>query len=205
MQITLIKIPVISVLSDSRFPDRDTITILDHLIRYCATFDPLPSISIVIEQGHAILVRGHKYMQAARALGRETILAEVEGNYSPEQLSDLMANTQATVIDWKALRAAEDRDTMPKGWQVIFFDRPLTAAEKTVFDTTIKSLFSHDEVQVRHDDKGPVAEFEARMPVTDEGFFRRYVNALARFHDEHVRIISLQGARFGGVQTPQKS
>lgn len=200
MGLILINIPVASVLVDEeKYPDLDRSMIVEHLIRYCSKFDPLPAIGIALHEGAAVLVHGHKYLLAARALGRPAIPALVKGDPSPEQLHSVLATTGAMALDLEAIRAVEDRDPTPRVWQLFYFVRPLSSVQKSAFESAIRCLFPDDEeIQFMHDDTGPLVEFEARVPVTDERWARRRLDTLCTFHEEHVPIVSSQGGRFGG-------
>jgi hypothetical protein len=195
--ILLVQIPVAVVSSDeSRFPDQDSSHILEHLLHYCAKFEPVPVISIVVEAGSAQVTRGHKYLTVARMLGRQTIRALVTSPRSNVDVKNFIARTDVTILDWETIRAREAEERNPKGWHVYFFERALSAAEKTTFDEIVWGLFSDRTIQVHHDDVQAMAEFEAHTPVTDEGWGSRSLAAFSRFDREQVPIASYQGRRF---------
>lgn len=198
MPITLLELPLDAVAVDEdRAPDRDDSLIVEHLLRCCATFDPLPAIGVTLDGTRALVVRGHKYLLVAHRLGRRLIRAVVMGESTNDQVDAFVRRAGGRLLDWEAIRAAEALDPTPKGWDVFFFERPLSPAEKVAFEAAMAPLF-REALEVRHDDAGPVAEFEARMPVTDEAWVRRHLEAVVTFHEDHVPIVSFQGRRFEG-------
>lgn len=198
MAIQLLEVSVASVtVDDTRAPDHDTSQVFDHLLRYCSKFDPLPAITIRIEGGAATVVRGHKYLLAARSLGRRVIRAVVAGAPTPEHVNSLVASADAKILDWEEIKAAEAREPIPLGWHVFFFARPLAREEKAAFDAVVTSLFSDACIRVTHDDAGPLAEFEARTPVTDTAWAARHLDAFTAFSRNRVAIVTYQGRRFG--------
>ncbi len=101
MGMLLVQVPVSAVsIDEERFPDRDTVHILEHLVHYCAKFDPLPAITVVVEDGKVQVIRGHKYLAAARALARSTIRAVVASPPSSEAVKEFLACKDVTVLDW---------------------------------------------------------------------------------------------------------
>jgi len=164
----------------ARSPDRDDSFVFEHLVHYCSKFEPLPAIGIEIEGRTARVVRGHEYLLAATALGRSAIRAVVTGAPKSEKVKAFVAEVGARFLDWEAIKAAEQRQPVPMGWHVVFFRRPLSPAEKAAFDMVVTGLFD-DSVRVDHHDAGPVAEFEAPTPVTDEAWATKYLGALSGF------------------------
>lgn len=200
MSILLVDVALATVAVDeAKFPDRDGSHILEHLVRYCGKFDPLPAITVSLERGTATVMRGHKYLIAARVLGRSTIRAVVVSQPSSEEVKSFLAREDVKVLDWQAIKAEEDQELNPKGWHVFFFARPLSREEKLAFDAQVQALFSEGAVHVTHDDSGPVAEFEANTPVTDAAWAAKHLHAFTSFSRERVPIISYQGRRFGAA------
>jgi len=205
--ILLLQVPVVAVsIDEARSPDRDHTQILEHLVRYCSKFDPLPAITIAIEGRTSRVLRGHKYVLAARALGKPIIRAVVTGTPTSGEVASFVASTGAKILDWEAIKAAEERETVTKAWHIFFFERSLSSEEKAAFDTVVASLFSDGAVRVTYDDEGPLAEFEAMTPVADAAWAARHLDAFAGYSRERVPIVSYQGRRFGslgaGAQTP---
>lgn len=195
--ILLVQLPVAAVSIDETIsPDRDDSLILEHLVRYCAKFDPLPAITIAIERDAARVIRGHKYLIVARMLGRATIRAVVASPPSSVDVKQFTARRDVTVLDWEAIKAKEGEDRNPSGWHVFFFERPLSIEEKRTFERATRELFADPTIDVLHDDSGPVAEFEARTPVTDTDWAARHLEVFRRYDREQVRIVSFQGRRF---------
>jgi hypothetical protein len=129
-------------------------------------------------------------------LGRPRIRAVVASPASARDVKRFLSRADVTALDWEAIKAREAQDLNPKGWHVLFFGRPLSSEEKRVFDDEVRTLFANPTVDVLHDDSGPAAEFEARVPVTDEAWFGAHLGVFTRFHRTHVPIVSFQGSRF---------
>jgi hypothetical protein len=196
LAILLVQIPPeLAYIDEARSPDRDRHYIFDHLLRYLAKFDPLPAIGIEIEQGKGRVVRGHKYLTAARILGRGTVRAVIVSPPTSEDVQQFLARPEVTVLDWEAIRAKEDEERNPRGWQIFYFERPLSDAEKRAFDSAVRELHEGQTIDILHDDSGPVAEFEANISM-DEDWMRSHLATFLRFDREHVRIVSFQGGRF---------
>lgn len=198
MAIMLVEVPTGAVTVDeSKYPDRDTTLIFDHLVRYCSRFEPLPAIGIVLDGRTVTVVRGHKYLRVAKVLGRLTIRAVVVGAPTREELDGAITAAGGRVLGWEGIRDAEQNEPAPMGWHVFFFARALSAVEKASFERVVSSAFPGVAVRVDHDDAGPAAEFEAPTPVTDESWARRHLIAFSAFSQECVPIVSYLGRRFG--------
>jgi len=198
MGILLVEVPVAAVTLDDAFPDGDHSHILEHLVRYCATFDTLPAIDISIDGNVARVTRNHKYLIAARLLGRPTIRAVVTSPPSRDDVKRFVSRDDVIVLDWEAIKAKEALDRTPKGWHVFFFERSLSAEDKRIFEEETRSLFADPTIRVLYDDRAAIAEFEAHTPVTDEAWMRQNLGVFTRFHREQVPIVSYQGLRFRG-------
>jgi hypothetical protein len=197
--ILIARIPVTAVGIDQvRYPDRDQSHIFDHLVRYCAKFDPLPAVTVVVEGASATVIRGHKYLQAALALGRPTVRAVIASPPSGGAVRAFLARVDVVLLDWDRIKAEEELERTPIGWHVFFFERSLSSAEKADFDDLVGALFAgvDRDILVAHDDTGPAAEFQARTPVTDEVWARRHLDAFSTFSRDRARIVSYQGRRF---------
>lgn len=202
MAILLVQIPVGAVsIDETRLPDRDESQILEHLVHYCGKFDPLPAITVVIEGTTATVVRGHKYLLAARALGRPSVRAVVASPPSSAEVKPFLSGSGVMVLDWEAIKAKEEQDLTPMGWHVFFFGRSLSNEEKRAFDEGVGALFSdRNSIHVLHDDSGPLAEFEAPTPVTDPEWMAKHLAVFTRFARQHAPIVSYQGRRFPGSE-----
>jgi len=198
MGILLVQIPVAAVSTDERFPDGDDSFIPEHLRYYCAKFDPLPAITIVVEEDRAIVVRGRKYLLVARDLGRTEVRAVVASSAEESDVKALLARDDVTILDWTRLEEAEELERVPRAWHVFFFERALAPDERMEFDSRVQSLFAEFEnpVRVIHHDSGPVAEFEARSPVTDRAWAAKHLAVFTAVSRECVRIVSYQGRKF---------
>lgn len=197
MAILLIEISVDEVVVDAESPDRDQSQILDHLVRYCSKFAPLPAVAITIEGTVARVVRGHNYLLVSKRLNRPTIRAVVAGSPGAAIFQELVTRTNAKVLDWPAIEAEEAREPIARCWHVFYFVRPLTPSERRTFAEVVEALFVGQSIHVAYDGEAPIAEFEAMTPVTDHGWAARHLEVFSSFSREHVRIVSYQGRRFG--------
>lgn len=199
--ILLVQLPVAAVsIDEAKFPDRDESHFLEHLVRYCEKFEPLPAITVAVEGNKVKVIRGHKYLVAARMLGRPTIRAVIASPSASDEVKTFLARGDVTTLDWEAIKAKEDQEPNPRGWHVFFFARSLSSEEKLDFNQRVWTLFSDRTISVVHDDVGPVAEFEAYTPVTDAAFAARHLETFKLFSNERVAIVSYQGRRFGAPQ-----
>ena len=187
-----VELPVSAIeIDENRFPDPDPDQILEHLIRYCARFDPLLPISIAVDGPRATVVQGHKILLAARALARATIRAVVLPPHPG--LEAFLARPDVLRLG-RDRHATEEDDTAD--WHVFFFARPLTRDEKADFDARVVGLFAAIDrhVGIRHDDAGPAVEVEALTP-SDPEWVARHREVFAAFSRDRVRIVSFQGRR----------
>ncbi|WP_394847658.1 hypothetical protein LZC95_09365 [Pendulispora brunnea] len=196
MPILLVELPVdVPVLDEPKCPDPDDKFIFDHLVRYCATFDPLPAITVRVDGDVAIVSRGHKYLRAARALGRSTVRAVIASAPTNSNVRAFLVREDVRTLDWDTLRRKEEEEANPKGWHVLFFERPLSDLEREDLEERVGALFGVGEVQILYDDAGPCAEFEAITPILDPEWAAKYLAALLSFSRDRVRILSYQGQR----------
>ena len=197
MPILLVELPVsILELDESRFPDRDDSQILDHLVRYCARFDPLPAVTVTIEGEHATIVRGHKYLAAAHTLKRSRIRAVIGSPSTSEDVGAFLRRPDVTQLDWEAIERDEARVAEPMAWHVLFFGHPLSQDQKSRFAERMGTIFHPAPLRVLHDDSGPSAEFRAKTPVNDHAWATRLLEVLGDFAREQESIVSYQGRRF---------
>ena len=197
MTILLADVPLAAIaIDETRFPDREQKLVPAHLLRYFEKFDPLPAIVLAIEDERAIIVRGHKYLAAARALGRPTIRAVINSPSTRDEVRAFLGRPDVAVLDREEIRTKEAEQPNPSGWHVFFFKRILSDGEKLQFDDLVRSLF-HGSIRIIHDDTGPVAEFEAATPVTDEAWASTSLASFSSFSQDVVTIVSYQGRRFG--------
>lgn len=193
MAITLVLMPVDRVKEDPAFADREDNIVLEHLVRYFRHFDPLPAITVVVRRDGVIITRGHKYLAAAKVLGRERIRAVVTSPEDHLAVRELLAERKVARLDWDSIRAEEAKVSRPAGWHVIYFFRPLAPDERHAFITAMEAVF---KVPLSVAFEGDCAEFEADTPVLDSGWAARHLAALREFSDEVVTVASYQGRRF---------
>ena len=197
--------PAVVSIDEFRFPDRDRTQIFEHLVRYCSKFDSLPAITILIENTKATVVRGHKYLLAAHALGRATIRAVITGSPTKQDFESFLSRTQSKGLDWETIKTAEARVPAPKGWHVFFFAHSLSSEQKIIFDEIVTILFPDQNIYVTYDEASPLAEFKAKTPVTDVVWMAKHLDAFATFSRVEVPIVSYQGRRFGLTAAPSQS
>lgn len=198
MSIVLLDVPLAALpVEDARAFEVEDGFVYAHLRRYCSKFEPLPAITVSIDDESVKLLRGFKYLLVAKDLGRPTVRAVVGGRSTPAAVARFVARSGSKVLDWHAIRAAEERDLTPVGWHVVYFARPLAPEEKAVFESVVAGFLGAQVVRVVYDDSGPLAEFEAKTPVSDAAWIARTLGALAEFSRDCVSIVSYQGRRFG--------
>lgn len=62
------------------------------MVHYCEKFDPLPAVTVAVNAESVVVIRGHKYLLAARALKRPSIRAVVAAPPSSrEEVSAFLA------------------------------------------------------------------------------------------------------------------
>jgi hypothetical protein len=199
MPITLVSLPVGAVLvDDDRYPDRDQSLITDHLVHYLSKVHTLPAIEIAVVGGVPHVVGRHKYLIAARRLGRERIRGVVSPAAEPGEVARFLERSDVEVLDWEQIKALDGAGPAGKSWSVFFFERTLSPSEKGAFDRTVADVFAavDPDVRVIHDDAGPLAEFEAWTRPDDQAWKQRHLHAFATFDESQVRIVSFQGRRF---------
>jgi hypothetical protein len=193
MAITLASMPVDQVVEDPEFPDREGGVIFDHLLRYLRHFDPLPAITVIVRPDGVIITRGHKYLAAARVLGRDRIWAVVASPEESPAVRGLFAERTVARLDWDSIRAEEGKVSRPRGWHVTHFRRPLGLDERNAFIKAMEAVF---EVSLTVVFESDYAEFEADTPVSDAVWAARHLAALREFSGEVVTVASYQGRRF---------
>jgi hypothetical protein len=183
--------------------------IFEHLKYYCSRVFPLPAISIRIESGIPILTRGSEYLAIARELGHNSIRAIVARDVSDADLSELFKNPAVELVDLPKLEAEELANPVVEGWQVFYFERPLSEREKKLFEDKIVSAFetlpskllmscAHPRVtSLSYCDEKARAEFKALVPVFDERWLLDCVARIQEFSATVLPVLSYQGRRHG--------
>jgi hypothetical protein len=196
----LVEMPTSAVEVDAaRYPDREESFLFPHLLHYCSKFEPLPAITVRMEGKHPVVIRGHKYVEIARRLGRPTIRAVVAAPPDHPEVMALLERADTQRLSWDDIKATEATNPIPYAWHVFFFENRLSADDVLVFRNMVDDLFANvDEngVRVHYDDDLKLAEFRAKTPVTDESWARVHLAAFSRFSQERVRILSYQGRKF---------
>jgi len=199
MSTLLVEAPVASMqVDESRFPDRDDGLILDHLERTCSKGTQLPAVTVVVEGDTATVVRNHKYFEVARRLGRERMRAVVISSPAAIPVERFLARPDVTRLALEEIQRQEAIEASAQCWHVVYFVRPLSSDEQEDFSRRVAGLYApHDQgVRIGFDDAGPLAEFAARTPSSDDGWMRRHLELFTEFSRERVKIVSLQGRRF---------
>jgi hypothetical protein len=196
--IELIELPPdLPVIDESRFPDRDSSLVPEHLEHYLSLFEPSPAIGIRAEPGGPVVTRGHKYLRAARNLGRRRIRAVIQPGSDPAATIELLRRPQITRLDWTEIDAAERTQPIADQWHVYYFERPLTEPEQRAFADIVIGFLLQAGNQVREiSHTGDHAQFLATVPAGDESWFGPYRAATQRFSTEIVPVVSFQGRRF---------
>lgn len=209
MPITLVEIESDKIVVDeSRFLDdvMQSYVVYDHLRYYCSKFSPLPAISVQVESDVAFVVRRHWYLEIAKDLRIPRIRAVIENSVDAAVQSFLLQPSVGQ-IDWQEARKAEEEASIGYSWYVYFFERPLTAEERGVFEVQIVDFFRRlelpgwaelDDERIRnlsYPQEGLCAEFQAFVPSGDERWYAASLSVINKFHKECVPLVSFQGLR----------
>lgn len=212
-------------IDETRFPDRDTTHIYEHLLHYCSLIPPshpLPAIDIQVERDSLVVMRGHKYLRIAKHLGRSTVRATIhtaDSRNDQEAIAALLAMPDVKQVDWRAILKREGRTLVARDWHVFFFERALRLTEKQAFEAHVVGFFpplllrlkpnwkkQPVVTHVEYDDTRNLAQFQAWTPVGVETWFNDYLHELGVFDQRYARIVSYQGRRyFRGLQGAPKS
>ncbi|HEV2639069.1 MAG TPA: hypothetical protein VGX23_28250 [Actinocrinis sp.] len=186
------------VVDDARFPERDTNSVFDHLVRYLAHFDPTPAIRVRLEADNLVLCGHHKYLRAARLLGRERITMDVVGA-DPESFARLLDRPGVAELDWAQIDREERARPQTDQWHVLYFDGALDEQAAARFRTEVVGpLFTDDRTPKQYtvDLADGVIEFLAPTPRESRPFASRFLAALRAYSSDVVKIVSYQGTKF---------
>jgi hypothetical protein len=195
---------------ESVFPNKwkDTF-IYEHLRYYCSKFSPLPAISIYVTAEGATVTRAHQYLSIAKDLRRKSIRAIVDHNSPKEAVEQLLQKPSVTALDYQKLRAEEDEALFSYGWFVFFFERPLGAEERELFERKIVDYLKQTPLPPRFEAverikelnypyAGHCAEVEAFTSL-DPRWYGAFRIVLMDFHKNVTPIVSFQGTRFSSI------
>jgi hypothetical protein len=180
-------------------PDSDTSCVLEHLTYYCSKFEPLPAVTISVDQGDGLVTRGHKYLQAARALGRPSMRAVIKAASSERAVNEFLSRPGVRSLGPQAASSFEATDARPLSWHVIYFRHALEAEEVWALERSLASSFEESQsgaFKVTYDPGQWRAEFQARTPVGDQDWANAYLAVLLDFHHRCAPIATWQGRKF---------
>jgi phosphoribosylformylglycinamidine (FGAM) synthase PurS component len=205
----VIRLPASMVQPSEIGPSASSGFIFEHLKYYCSRIFPLPAISIHIDSGIPVLIRGGEYLAIARELGHSSIQAIVARDVSDADLSELLENPAVEIVDLTKLEAEELANPVIEDWQVFYFERPLSEREKQLFEDKIVAAFeelpsklltscAHPRVtSLAYCDEKARAEFKALVSVLDERWLLDCVARIQEFSATVLPVLSYQGRRHG--------
>ncbi len=195
---------------ESVFPNKwkDTF-VYEHLRHYCSKFSPLPGISIYVTRKSVTVTDAHQYLSIAKDLGRESITAVVDHTSPKKAVQEFLKRPSVKQLDYQKLRAEEDAAMFSYGLYVFFFERPLNARERQLFEQKIVGYLKEIKLPPRFEGverikelnysyDGQCAEVEA-FTSTDERWYGPFRLALMDFHQNVTPIISFQGTKFSAI------
>src|SRR5262245_135016 len=186
MNAKVVEVPVALAQTDElRFPDVDRALVQPHLTHYLSRCDVLPAVTVRVGDEGVFVVRGHKYLAAAIALGRPLIRAVVETQSPERAVGRLLARPDVRELDWGAIESAEAVDPVPLAWHVLFFERPLETREKAELAGAIDAVFRDycpGGIAISYGCGESCAEFCAPTPVFDHDWSVRLLGALHTAH-----------------------
>lgn len=210
MGLTIVELPIEQLRIDEvRFPAREDSYILDHLMYYLSLVYLLPAIQVRVEEDGPVVTERHKYLVAARRLGRTRIRAVVESASDPQRLMSLLSQPGVERVSRETIDDGPTAAAIVQQWHVYFFERPLSAAEKRDFEDTVARFFERLAgqypadlypagpvvLELVHDDSKPLARFNVWVPVGDESWYAAYRASVLDFSAHRARIVSFQGQR----------
>jgi hypothetical protein len=194
-------------INEEMYPDRDVGFIYDHLKHYCSRFSPLPAATIMLCDGSPVVVQGHKYVQIAVDLGRESIRSIVSGSIDSEEVQRFVRSDGVRILDWDALRREERASDVLDAVHVFFFEPALSDVQRALFEERIGGFFQHIRSvllqgrqrvvsKVTYSHAGHCAEFVATTPAGDRSWFGEFHARCLDFSRNVAGIASYQGRKF---------
>ena len=140
MRPTILEVDPRSVLLPSPDLQEDPELVEDHLFAYLNRLDKLPAITIRIDNGQAVAIRGGIYVKAAVALGRSRIRAIVDSRVPDREIGRLVRSTNAKPLDWEQEMRLEP--TTHLEWYVLFIQRWPEVADLRTLERRVREFFT---------------------------------------------------------------
>jgi hypothetical protein len=205
MSFQFIEVSPADVRLDRSEVERDDGFVYSHLKRYCSKFTPLPAITVKVNEGRLVAVRGHKYLSIARELGHDRIRAVLQGTTFKELRKQGVRGLVSLISN--NLLDEEQRTDVVTGWHIFFFKSkppPEIAAEiearfKRFLSESLQSAL-REGVQVliesHFDLSGPCLEIRFPTPVINQAWASSYHAFISSVSNDVLPIESYQGRRF---------
>src|SRR6266568_4202207 len=137
----IVEAPVGLVEVDERcFPERDESGVFEHLVHYLSRCDQLPAIAVRFDSGKPMLTGRHKYLRAAKRLGRERIRMVVSGA-SSQEFARLVGQPGVTRLSWAEIERQDRARPLSDQWHVFYFRGRLEADVVARFQTDVVDRF----------------------------------------------------------------
>ncbi len=192
---------------ESVFPDKwKDIYIYEHLRHFYSKFSSMPSIGIYVTRESVTVMRGHQYLSIAKDLGRGSIRAVVDHTSPKKAVEQFLKRPSVRQLDEEELKAYDDAILRSYSWYVFFFERPLGAEERELFERKIVDYLKQAPLppqfegverlkELNYPYEGQCAEVEVFTPL-DSRWYGRFRLVMMDFHTNVVPIISFQGTKF---------
>jgi hypothetical protein len=183
---------------EQRFPEQDESGVFEHLVYYLSRCEQFPAIAVRLEGGKLKLTGRHKYLRAAKRLGRERIRMVVSGA-SPQEFARLVEQPGVTRLSWAEIDRQDRARPLSDQWHVYYFRGPLEAHVVSRFRADVVDRFFTFGEGARCFAQDPAAgsiEFVAATPHEHRDWSSQLLGALIVFHSEVLAIDSYQGSRF---------
>ncbi|WP_426512864.1 hypothetical protein ACPPVO_20810 [Dactylosporangium sp. McL0621] len=127
------------VVDEARHPDRDRTYVLDHLIDHYRVAGTIPPVHATVRGGMLVVVRAHKYLAVAHALGRPVVRAIVDARSGPTAVA---AWPGVAAVDVAATLRREREQPRYLQWHLIVFEAPLPAAAREGVEAAVRAFFA---------------------------------------------------------------
>lgn len=181
-----------------RFPENDESDVFEHLVHYLSHSEQFPAIAVGLEGGKLKFTGRHKYLRAAKRLGRERICMVVSGA-SAQEFARLAEQPGVTRLSWDEIDRRERTRPLGDQWHVFYFRGPLEADVVARFRADVVERFFTFGEGAQCFAWNPAAgsiEFVAQTPYEHREWSSKLLGALLAFHAEVLAIDSYQGSRF---------
>jgi hypothetical protein len=191
------------VVDETRHPDRDRMYVLDHLVDFHRLGVGLPPVHAQVDGDVLVVVRAHKYLGVARALGRRIVRAIV----------DARSDATAAVAAWPGVARVDAAEVLRRErehpryrqWHLIVFRAPPSAAARAAVEARVRGFFSALAAGAEHGlfqlealafaPEGDRLSFAVTVFDGDDSWYGDYLRELRGIDQGVAPIASLRGHR----------